>query len=209
VALLVGLVVRGGAAFVVDHGRDEDRKADAEATGTDGAPEPTSPALAKLLGVCADDPEPIAEAATYVAGPKPHYIEMVVLKDLGDGFEDDDHWPGITGGAYYRSLDDVDFADVELVACLNITDSTYVSDCQMSTYGSSSEVVDEEFYAGSGRMEVREAKTGKVIKTIDVPATKGLSCPDFGSTGSHLLDVPYEKADELLRATLQASRRPE
>ncbi|WP_426570907.1 hypothetical protein [Aquihabitans sp. McL0605] len=202
------MAVLGGAAFVIDHGRKVNRDAGSRATDAKSSTEPQSPTFEKLMGVCEEDPKPIAEAASYQAGPDPHYIELMVLEDLGDGFENDDHWSGITGGSYYRSLDDADLTDIELVACLHLTESTFVTRCEMSTYGSNAEAVELDFYAGSGEMVVREAKTGKVVQTNEVPASNGLSCPDSGSTGAHLVDVPYEAADAVLRATLHAGTRP-
>lgn len=210
---VIGLCVIVLAAFVVNHGRAVDRAKAAEAaeagsSETVSSTKPTNPKAAALLGVCADDPEPIAEAASYKAGPGPHYVEMMILQDLGDGFRDEQYWSGVVGGGYYGDLQNVHLSDVELVACFHVTESTYLTRCELTTFGSNARVVSEAFYATSGQMEVREAKTGKHVQTNHVPANEDAPCPDWGSTGHHLTDVPFENADAILRMTLNSSKRP-
>lgn len=135
--------------------------------------EPDRPApLDDLLGVCKPVAVPVERAKAFDGKPGRHRVEAVRVNPDG-------RWPDVpsrrialpAGWSSPTDDDDVRLEEVELVGCYIVTGARLELRCQAEGGAT------QELWVMSGRLVVREAKTGREVLRQELPEQPTGQCP--------------------------------
>ena len=117
-------------------------------------------------------------------------------------------WSGSISAKYGSQSDGgpdhLDVTKVELVACAQVTEPSFIQMCEMTTFGSSAREVQVPLYRAGIHLSVREAATGKEVRKHELEAPAGTQCPSLASAGKPVVDFPEQEAANIVILTLTA-----
>ena len=171
----VAVVAAIGAlfAFLPDPGSKPRPRAEAV------KPEPPTP-IEELEGVCAGKPVPIQRAKAYDGQPGPHRVELLEIVPVGRWPELDNGRIALPDGWNQHEGDDVPLDQIELVGCFIVAHARLERTCDYQGGFT------QELWVRSGRLVVREARTGKELLRQEVPEVPE-ECGNLAVTGDDIV----------------------